>query len=69
MFRTKLKGGKPTAIAATAPSNDASFSSTFDYYVLTAQDGNSPASYTLYDRSGKQVRVLEDNAELRKNLG
>lgn len=68
VFRTKLNGGKPTAIAASAPSNDASFSSTFDYYVLTAQDGNSPASYTLYDRSGKQVRVLEDNAELRKNL-
>jgi len=69
VFRTTLKGGKPTAIATKAPTNEADFSSSFDYYVLTTQDGNGPASYALMDRNGKQVRVLEDNAELRKNLG
>jgi dipeptidyl-peptidase-4 len=68
VFRTKLSGGTPTPIAAKAAWNEADFSSSYDYYLLTAQDGNSPATYALMDRSGKQVRMLEDNAKLREDI-
>ena len=68
VFRVKLNGGTPTPVAAQAAWNDAEFSSSFDYYVLTAQDGNSPATYALMDRAGKQVRMLEDNAKLREDM-
>ncbi|MBM3433275.1 MAG: S9 family peptidase [Bacteroidetes bacterium] len=68
VFRIKLNGGNPTALAAKAAWNDAEFSTSFDYYVLTAQDGNSPATYALMDRAGKQVRMLEDNAKLRDDM-
>ncbi|MGA1363730.1 MAG: S9 family peptidase [Schleiferiaceae bacterium] len=68
VFRTKLRGGTPTPVAAQAAWNDAQFSTSFGYYVLTTQDGNNPAHYALNDRSGKTVRVLEDNAKLREDL-
>ncbi|MBR9922717.1 MAG: S9 family peptidase [Bacteroidetes bacterium] len=48
--------------------NNAQFSSTFDYYVLTHSTANSPATYTVYERSGKEVRVIEDNAGLREKM-
>lgn len=68
VFRTKLNGGTPTPIAAKAAWNDAEFSTSFDFYLLTAQDGNNPATYALMNRSGKQVRMLEDNAKLREDM-
>ena len=45
--------------------NSAQFSSTFDYYVNTHSTINSPATYTVFGRIGKAVRVIEDNATLK----
>ena len=68
VFRVKLTGGKASAIAKDAPWNGADFSSSFDFYVLTTQEGNRPARYSLHQRNGQQVRILEDNAELSKSI-
>jgi dipeptidyl-peptidase-4 len=64
----KLTGGKASAVAMDAPWNGADFSSSFDFYVLTTQEGNRPARYSLHQRNGQQVRMLEDNAELSKSI-
>lgn len=55
----------PKALAVEAGTNSAQFSSTFDYFVLTHSSVNKPASYTVLDRDGKKVRVIEDNADLQ----
>lgn len=48
--------------------NAAQYSSTFDYYVLTHSTINSPGSYVVYDRAGKQVRTIEDNSYLKNRM-
>ncbi|MCB0703776.1 MAG: S9 family peptidase [Saprospiraceae bacterium] len=48
--------------------NNAQFSSTFDYYVLNHSTANNPSSYAVYDRSGKEVRLIEDNALLKEKM-
>jgi dipeptidyl-peptidase 4 len=40
------------------------FSSTFDYYVNTHSTINSAPIYTVYDRNGREVRVIEDNSRM-----
>ncbi|WP_367392331.1 S9 family peptidase [Lewinella sp. LCG006] len=61
-----IKGkGNTTLLAGVAGTNSAQFSSTFDYFVLTYSSQNTPATYTVMDRAGKQVRVIEDNARLQ----
>ena len=55
----------PRRLAAEPGTNSAQFSSTFDYFVLTHSSINAPATYTVMDRNGKAVRVIEDNADLR----
>ena len=45
--------------------NDAQFSSTYDYYVNTHSTINSPATIRVYNNKGKMIRSLEENEELR----
>ncbi|MEO0723560.1 MAG: S9 family peptidase [Bacteroidota bacterium] len=54
-----------SALAAEAGTNNAQFSSTFDYFVLTHSSINQPATYTVMDRKGSTVRLIEDNAQLQ----
>lgn len=54
-------------LAGMDGTNSAQFSSTFDYFVLTHSSINTPATYSVMDRKGELVRLIEDNAQL-KNL-
>ncbi|MEL7220586.1 MAG: prolyl oligopeptidase family serine peptidase, partial [Bacteroidota bacterium] len=53
------------SLAATAGSSSAQFSKTYDYFVLTHSSANKPPSYTVLDRKGGTIRVIEDNADLQ----
>jgi dipeptidyl-peptidase-4 len=44
----------------------ADFSNSFDYYIMSHSNANTPPIYELYNRKGKKIRTLEDNSELRK---
>ena len=46
--------------------NDAEFSTGFRYFINTRSTLNTPPVITLHDGSGKQVKVLKDNAKLAK---
>ncbi|MFN0031590.1 MAG: S9 family peptidase [Flavobacteriales bacterium] len=49
--------------------NDAQFSKGYKYYILTHTDANTPLEQTLWNNStGKQTRVLKDNAILKERL-
>ena len=65
IYSVDLKGRSPKAITKGAGTNSAQFSSTYDYYVNTNSTINRPASYTVYDKNNKVVRVIEDNKKLQ----
>lgn len=49
--------------------NDAVFSNTFAYYINYHSDANNPYYITLHDAKGKEIRILKDNANLKKTVG
>lgn len=48
--------------------NDASFSNSLAYFINTHSSVSEPPVYTLHESNGKQIRVLEDNAEMKKRM-
>ncbi len=48
--------------------NSAVFSLTYDYYIQTFSDANTPPQVTLRNAAGKEIRVLEDNERMRAAL-
>lgn len=65
VYTKSLKGKDlPRPIAAKAGDNGGSFSSTFDYFVLTHSTINTPPTYQVMDRDGKEVRTIIDNTDL-----
>ncbi len=64
VYRVDLKGKNKQNLTPTEGSHMAQFSGTFDYYVHTYSTINKPATYTVYDREGKQIRVIEDNKKM-----
>ena len=46
--------------------NSAQFSSTFDYFTNNYSTASTATTYTVYNRAGKVLRVLEDNAKMGK---
>ena len=48
--------------------NDAQFSGTYDYYVLTNSTVNTPATVGVYDLAGTQVREIITNRRLARKV-
>jgi dipeptidyl-peptidase-4 len=48
--------------------NDATFSDSFDYYINYHSDANTPHYISLHNAKGKEIRVLKDNAKLKKTI-
>lgn len=67
-YSISLNGGKPESISPETGSNNASFSSTFEYFILYHNDANSPMLVTLNDATGKKLRDLETNAALLEKM-
>lgn len=62
------KNGKTRQLASRQGWNSATFSTGFRYFVNCWSDANTPYQYTVCDAQGKQLRVVEDNKELRDKL-
>jgi len=60
-----MKGKKKQKITPKKGTNRVQWSSNFDYFVNTHSTLNTPATYTVFENNGKQVRVIEDNAGMR----
>ncbi len=72
IYSVDMDGKNKKNLTSAAGTNSAQFSSTFDYFVNTFSTANTPPTFTVYDRTGKAVRVIEDNKELvkvQKNYG
>jgi dipeptidyl-peptidase-4 len=48
--------------------NEATFSANYKYFVNEFSNTETPDTYILYDNKGKQIRVIENNDELKQKL-
>ncbi|MCF8224887.1 MAG: S9 family peptidase [Bacteroidales bacterium] len=68
LYSIKFDGSGKTRISEGPGSYSTTFSNSFDYYILSHSTANTPPVYELFNRKGKLIRVLEDNAELGKTI-
>jgi len=68
VFAVKLNGKAKKQLTLEQGIHKAEFSQGFKYFVNQRSDANSPFVFELYDGNGKKLRVIKDNAELKKNL-
>ncbi len=72
VFEVNLDGNGKRLVTNKTGTNSAQWSSTFDYFVNSQSTINTARTYTVYDRSGKVVRIIEDNAgmkDIQKDYG
>jgi len=68
LYSIRLDGSGKKKMSTLPGTNTASFSNSFDYYVLTHSSANTPHHVALHNRKGKLIRVLEDNETLRGTM-
>jgi len=66
VYSIGLDGKDKQVLAGQSGWNKAQFSSTFDYYIVDHSTANVPSTYVVYDKSGRRLRVVEDNKALRQ---
>ena len=66
--KVKIDGANFKVISEKLGYNEPNFSKTFDYFINTYSNANTPAAFILYDKNGKQVRSLEENTALQNKL-
>jgi len=64
VYSINLKGKKKKQLTEKDGWNAADFNSTFDYFELSHSTINTAPTFAVYDRTGKLVRTLEDNARM-----
>lgn len=73
VFSADLSGKKTTNMTpGKKGSSSAQFSSTFDYYSVNYSTINTAPAFTVYNRAGKEVRTIQDNAgydKIQKEYG
>lgn len=60
--------GKKTQITDGKGTNNALFNNSFSYFVNESSTALSPTKFILCSNSGKQIRVLEENADLAQKI-
>ena len=65
VYMTSLDGKTKRTLSAQEGWSGAQFSSTYDYFVLTHSTVNTPSTYTVKDRMGKDIRSIEENTNLK----
>jgi dipeptidyl-peptidase 4 len=68
IYTVKIDGSKERYIVGGSGSNDAQFSATYDYLVVTHSALNAPPNYGVIDNQGKVVRDIETNEKLRLKM-
>jgi dipeptidyl-peptidase-4 len=67
-YRVRVDGRRKRAMTEENGWYSINMSRDFKYYIQSYSDYNKPPIITLHEGGGKQVRVLEDNAKVIKNM-
>lgn len=68
VYSVKMNGKGFRQLSQASGTNRAVFSKGFKYYINYFSNVNTPTLVTLHEASGKQIRVLEDNAALQDKI-
>lgn len=68
IYFTSIDAKKKGKLSTMQGTNSAAFSSGFQYYINYFSNTTTPNLVTLHDSQGKQIRVLEDNKDLKERL-
>ncbi|WP_207533040.1 S9 family peptidase [Desertivirga arenae] len=68
VYSISIDGTEKKKLSLIPGTNSADFSSDFSYYTLSHSTINEPLYITLHEKSGKLVRVLEENLALKQRL-
>lgn len=68
LYSVRLNGKRDKKLSENPGYHSANFSKSYDYFILTHSDANTPSRITLHNSSGKEIRVIEDNQRLRDEL-
>ena len=68
LYVINFDGKKKQLLSSGNGWSTAEFSTTGSYYKLSTSDMNTPPVHAIYDRKGKQMRVLADNSALKSKM-
>jgi dipeptidyl-peptidase-4 len=68
LYSISLDGKKKTKLSTKKGTTDATFSSSFQYYVSTWSDANTPYVSELHSSDGKLIKALEENKPMNEML-
>lgn len=68
IYSILIDGSNKKALSAESGYNEAEFTQGMKYFVKTYSDANTPPVFTLCDREGAEVLVLEENEALNEKL-
>ncbi|MCH3880903.1 MULTISPECIES: S9 family peptidase [Tenacibaculum] len=68
VYSIKLDGSDKKVISRDYGTNSASFSKNMNYFINTFSDAKTPQVYSLYKADGTRVKIIKDNADLKKSI-
>ncbi len=68
LYKINFNGRKEKKLSTQTGSNSAEFDKNFNYYINTYSDHDTPSYITLHNHKGKQIRILEENKQIQKQL-
>ena len=68
IYSLNLNSNQLNEISKLKGTNDADFSTNFQYFINTHSDANHPFTFTLNNKNGKILKVLEENKNLNKKM-
>lgn len=68
IYKVDIKKGQKTKLSTQKGTNVAQFSNSGKYFINRYSNTTTPTLITMHDASGKQLRVLEDNKQLKATL-
>lgn len=68
IYKIKMDGKSKKRISAATGTSDAEFSNGMKYFIKTYSNANTPPVFSLCDNDGKEIAVMENNAELVSRL-
>jgi dipeptidyl-peptidase-4 len=68
LFRIRLDGDAKERLTRGEGTHNVLFNNNFSQYIDYFSNAETPLKVTLYDANGREIRVLEENAELRERL-
>lgn len=69
VYSIRLDGTKQTRLTPNEGVNKANFSSNFGFFINHYSNASTPNRVAVFNTTGKQLRIIEDNSDLIKRLG